>query len=88
MTCASDGRRHQHYSRTSNRIKAIELWPCGYQAPCKVRNCQAEATTIARAIDSGGRPVRQYELCAIHAEQVGEREQGRGREIVRRGVGR
>jgi len=64
-------------------VKAIELWPCGYQAPCKVRNCKAKATTIARAVDAGGRPIRQYELCASHAEQVTEREQGRGREIVR-----
>src|SRR5215470_1237961 len=55
-------------------VKAIELWPCGYQAPCKVRNCKARATTIARAVDAGGRPIRQYELCASHAEQVTERD--------------
>jgi hypothetical protein len=66
--------------------KAIELWPCQYQAPCKVRNCRAKATTIARSVDAGGRPLRQYELCATHAEQIAERERGRGREIVTRGV--
>jgi hypothetical protein len=59
-------------------IKAVELWPCGYQAPCKVRNCRAKATTIARSVDAGGRPLRQHELCATHAEQVSERERGRG----------
>jgi hypothetical protein len=47
--------------------KAIELWPCGYDAPCKVKSCKARATTIARAVDAGGRPIRQYELCATHA---------------------
>jgi hypothetical protein len=34
-------------------VKAIELWPCRYDAPCKVRNCRASATTIARSVDSG-----------------------------------
>jgi hypothetical protein len=74
--------------RLNDDTKTIELWPCGYDARCKVRNCRARATTIARSVDVGGRPLRQYELCAAHAEQVAEREQGRGREIVRREVGR
>ncbi len=68
-----------------DKVTIIELWPCGYDAPCKVRNCRVKATTIARNVDSGGRPIRQYELCAAHAEQISERERGRGREIVRRG---
>ena len=67
----------------ADNVKAIELWPCGYQALCKVRNCQAQATTIARAVDAGGRPIRQYELCASHAAQTAERERGRGRKIIR-----
>jgi hypothetical protein len=67
---------------------AIELWPCGYDARCKVRNCKAKATTLVRSFDAGGRPMKQYELCSIHAEQVAQREKLRGREIVRRGVGR
>jgi hypothetical protein len=68
--------------------KTIELWPCGYDARCNVRNCKAKATTLARSVDTGGRPMKQYELCAVHAEQVAQREKGRGREIVRCGVGR
>jgi len=36
--------------------KIIELWPCGYDAPCKVRNCKLKATTIARSVNAGGRP--------------------------------
>ena len=68
--------------------KIIDLWPCGYQAPCKVRNCRAPATTLARLVDSGGRPIRQYELCQVHAEQVAERERDKGRQIVAREVGR
>jgi len=34
-------------------------------------------------IDGDRRPIRQYELCASHAESVAER--GKGREIVTRG---
>jgi hypothetical protein len=51
-------------------IKAIEFLPCGYQARCQVKNCTARATTIARAADAHGRPLNQYELCALHVEQV------------------
>jgi len=72
--------------KLSNDVKAIELWPCGYDALCKVRNCKARATTIARSVDAGGRPIKQYELCAPHAESVAERERGRGREVVIRGI--
>jgi hypothetical protein len=61
-----------------NDVKAIELWPCRYDAPCKVNNCRARATTIARSVDSGGRPRHQHELCQVHAEQVAERERGKG----------
>ena len=71
----------------SDETKTIELWPCGYQAPCKVKNRLNKATTIARSIDADGRPMRQYELCTAHAEQIAEREKGRGREIVRRWIG-
>lgn len=67
-----------------DEIKLIELWPCRYNAPCKVRNCNAKATTITRSVDSGGRPFRQYEVCQMHADQVAERERGKGRQIVTR----
>jgi hypothetical protein len=70
----------------TDETKTIELWPCGYDARCNVKNCNAKAMTLARSVDAGGRPMKQYELCSIHAEQVAQREQGRGREIVRRGT--
>jgi hypothetical protein len=70
----------------ADETKAIELWPCRYDAPCKVRNCRARATTIARSVDSGGRPRRQYELCRTHTEQITERERDKGREIVTRDI--
>jgi len=66
--------------------KTIELWPCRYDARGRAKNCGTKATTIARSIDAGGRPIRQYELCQVHAEQISERERGRGREIVTRGI--
>ena len=72
----------------ADETKAIELWPCGYQAPCKVKSCKAKATIIARSVDAGGRPLRQHELCSVHAQQIAERERGRGREIVKREVAR
>src|SRR5262249_12609603 len=62
-----------------DQTKTIELWPCGYDARCNVKNCRARATTVARSNDSGGRPIRQYELCSVHAEQVAEREKGRAK---------
>jgi hypothetical protein len=68
-----------------DETKTIELWPCGYDARCNVRNCKAKATTLARSVDAGGRPIKQYELCAVHADQVAQREKLKGREIVRRG---
>jgi hypothetical protein len=27
-----------------DETKTIELWPCGYDARCNVRNCKAKAT--------------------------------------------
>jgi hypothetical protein len=32
--------------------KTIELWPCGYDARCNVRDCKAKATTLARSVDA------------------------------------
>jgi hypothetical protein len=64
--------------------KEIELWPCGYEATCRAKNCTARATIIMRSIDTGGRPDKQYELCAAHAEQTAARERAKGREIFRR----
>ena len=69
----------------TDETKVIELWPCRYDARCNVMNCKAKATTLAR---SGGRRMKQYELCSVHADQVAQREKLKGREIVRREVGR
>jgi hypothetical protein len=41
---------------------AIELRACLYPAQCTVRTCRSKATVIARAVDAGGRPIRQYDL--------------------------
>jgi hypothetical protein len=57
----------------ADETKTIELWACGYQARCNVRNCKAKATALARVIDAGRRAMRQYEVCTAHAEQVSER---------------
>jgi hypothetical protein len=35
----------------TDETKTIELWPCGYDAHYNVRNCKANATTLARATD-------------------------------------
>ena len=63
---------HRDAAELSNETKTIEFLPCGY----------------ARAADSMGRPITQYELCAPHAEQVVERERAKWREIVDRRAGR
>ena len=41
-----------------------------------------QSEQLARSVDAGGRPMRQYELCNSHAEQVAERERGKGRQII------
>jgi hypothetical protein len=61
---------------------AIELRRCLYQVRCNVRTCQAKATMIA-PVDAGGRPMKQYELCDVHAEQVVIRERGKGRTVIK-----
>jgi hypothetical protein len=63
--------------------KEIELGPCHYDSSCRVKNCRAKATIIARGLDAIGRPTGQYELCALHAEQVEKRERAKGRKILR-----
>jgi hypothetical protein len=70
----------------SDDTHTIELRPCGYEAACEVKQCKARAIIIARSADAGGRPIRQYALCAPHAEWIAEREKGMGRQIVRREV--
>jgi len=65
------------------KSKTIEFWPCRYQVLCKVRDCKFEATIIARSIDAGGRPIRQYELCSVHADQFVQGAKLRGWDVVR-----
>jgi hypothetical protein len=48
-----------------------------------VKNCKAKATIIARAADSIGWPITQYELRTPPAKQIAEREWAKRREIVR-----
>jgi hypothetical protein len=60
----------------------IELGACLYSAECRVRACRAKATVIARAVAAGSLPIRQYELCAPHAQQVAARERAKERKIL------
>ena len=46
----------------------IQLLACGYSAQCSVRGCRARATMLARYTDGQGRPLKQRELCARHAD--------------------
>src|SRR5271167_2437144 len=59
-------------------IKEIEIGPCRYGAPCSARRCDANATVIAHAFDTGGRPVRQYDLCVEHSIFIARRENAGG----------
>ena len=77
----------RHYI-VQDSVKDIELWPCDYQAQCRVKNCEAKATTIARGVDIGGWPHTQYELCTVYVGQIAERERAKGRQIVDRRAGR
>jgi hypothetical protein len=62
---------------------AIELRRCLYRVRCNVRACHVNATMIARSVDAGGRPMRQYELCDVHGEQVARRERAKGRKVMK-----
>jgi hypothetical protein len=63
-------------------VKEIELRPCLYVVRCAIHACPARATIIARYVDANGSTIRQYELCATHADQIAQRERARGRRIV------
>ncbi len=39
---------------------------CGYTFRCQGRGCSRAAKSIARALDSQGRPLKQIELCDAH----------------------
>jgi len=64
---------------------AVQIGRCGYLSPCRAPRCATSYTTIVlRKIDAAGRPVRQIELCDIHAEIMIARERKRGFEIFDR----
>ena len=46
----------------------IQLLTCGYSAQCTVRGCRVRASMLARYTDGQGRPLKQRELCARHAD--------------------
>jgi hypothetical protein len=48
----------------------VELLLCRYPKTCRVQRCKRQATLIARGMDRGGRPTRQWELCQQHADQI------------------
>jgi hypothetical protein len=48
-----------------------------------VSACRVKATIIARSVDAGGRPIKQYELCDVHADQVAARERAKGRKVIK-----
>jgi hypothetical protein len=48
----------------------IELWRCGYPAPCRAHGCKANAETLVRYLDEYGRLVRQTELCDKHVKRT------------------
>jgi hypothetical protein len=58
---------------------AVQIGRCSYPASCRAPHCTVHhATIVLRKIDAAGRPVRQIELCARHAEAVIARERKRG----------
>lgn len=58
-------------------VKDMEIAPCRHDAQCSARRCDANATVIARAFDTSGTPVRQYDLCSEHGLLIARREKGR-----------
>ena len=63
----------------------VEIWRCGYPAPCRAPRCPASlVTTNLWKVDRAGRPVRQIELSDRHADAVIARERERGLEILDR----
>jgi hypothetical protein len=63
-------------------VREIEIGPCLCDAVCSARRCQRKARVIARAFDTGGRPVQQYELCPRHGQYIAAREKRKGRAVL------
>jgi hypothetical protein len=62
--------------------KTIQVVKCGYRSPCRVKGCQAQATTILRGLDVRGLHTIQWETCTPHADAVILREAKKGRVVV------
>src|SRR5689334_8040392 len=63
--------------------KTIQVLRCRYVAPCRVKGCTAQATTILRGLDSSGRHTIAWEVCTPHSDQAIAREARKGRVVVR-----
>jgi hypothetical protein len=66
----------------NNEPAEIELRRCLYPATCSAKNCRAIATIVDRSVDAGGRPMKQYEVCDMHADVVTTHERVKGRKII------
>jgi hypothetical protein len=58
-------------------IREIKIGSCLFDAKCSARRRRRPARVVARAFDTGGRPVKQYELCLEHGRHIAERESTR-----------
>jgi hypothetical protein len=63
--------------------KTIQVLHCRYRSPCRVKGCQAQATTILHGLDFRGLHTIQWEICTPHSEQLILREAHKGRMVVR-----
>jgi hypothetical protein len=66
--------------------KPIELWPCGYDARCNVRNCKAKRTRSRGAWILAGDRFGNMS-CVRYSRSSCAEEKLKGRDIVRRGGG-
>lgn len=55
----------------------VHLLNLGYYSECKITGCKRGASVLARGVDQGGRPIKQIELCAEHAEGMKSRRRVR-----------
>jgi hypothetical protein len=56
----------------------VQILRCQYNAQCRAQRCPAEATSIARYLDTGGVFLRQFELCEPHTVRLIMRDTARG----------
>jgi hypothetical protein len=56
----------------------VRINRCHYNAHCRARNCRARGILVACYLDSMGRFLRQFELCAPHTDRLVVRDRRRG----------